>query len=109
MTSINAVPPRPIIVLGAERSGTSAVAEMVHRWGTHAGDPDDLPEPDHRNERGRWEYQPLWDNRVRDTGARASALSDAQTRLYSQPLAMTQRPDTPLHADFPLPPDGERA
>ena len=23
----------PIIVLGAERSGTSVVAEMVHRWG----------------------------------------------------------------------------
>ncbi|HEY4315689.1 MAG TPA: hypothetical protein VGO19_09315, partial [Actinomycetes bacterium] len=88
-------------MLGAERSGTSAVAEMVHRWGAYAGDPDDLPEPDHRNERPRWEYQPLWHNRVRDTGAGASALSDAQTRL-SQLLAMTQRPDTPLHADFPL-------
>jgi hypothetical protein len=47
----------------------------------------------------------LWHNRVRDTGAGASALSDAQTRLYSQLLAMTQRPDTPLHADFPLPPE----
>ena len=27
----------PIIVLGVERSGTSVVAEMVHRWGAYAG------------------------------------------------------------------------
>ena len=53
--------PRPIIVLGSERSGTSAVAEMIHRWGAYTGDPDDLPHPDLRNERGRWEYRPLWD------------------------------------------------
>ena len=25
----------PIIVLGAERSGTSVVTEMVHRWGAY--------------------------------------------------------------------------
>jgi len=28
----------PIIVLGVERSGTSVVAEMIHRWGAYAGD-----------------------------------------------------------------------
>ncbi len=27
----------PIIVLGVERSGTSVVAEMLHRWGAYAG------------------------------------------------------------------------
>jgi hypothetical protein len=55
------VRPRPIIVLGSERSGTSAVAEMVHGWGAYAGETVDLPVPDRRNARGRWEYQPLWD------------------------------------------------
>lgn len=52
---------RPVIVLGAERSGTSACAEMVHAWGAHAGDPGDLPAADELNPRGRWEYLPLWD------------------------------------------------
>jgi hypothetical protein len=51
---------RPIIVLGAERSGTSACAEMVHAWGAHAGDPGDLPAADDLNPHGRWEYLPLW-------------------------------------------------
>ena len=27
----------PIIVLGVERSGTSVVAEMLHRWGAYVG------------------------------------------------------------------------
>ena len=27
----------PIIVLGVERSGTSVVAEVLHRWGAYAG------------------------------------------------------------------------
>jgi hypothetical protein len=52
---------RPIIVLGAERSGTSACAEMVHAWGAYVGAPGDLPQADERNPRGRWEYLPLWD------------------------------------------------
>jgi hypothetical protein len=52
---------RPIIVLGAERSGTSLCAEMVHAWGAYAGEHDDLPLADELNPRGRWEYQPLWD------------------------------------------------
>jgi len=54
-------PCKPIIVLGAERSGTSACAEMVHAWGAYAGDPDELPVADVLNPRGRWEYPPLWD------------------------------------------------
>lgn len=52
---------RPVIVIGAERSGTSVCAEMVHAWGAHAGDPGDLPPADALNPRGRWEYLPLWD------------------------------------------------
>jgi hypothetical protein len=52
---------RPVIVLGAERSGTSACAEMVHRWGAYAGQPKERPEPDELNPRGRWEYLPLLD------------------------------------------------
>ena len=50
-----------IIVLGAERSGTSVVAEMIHRWGAFAGSSDKLPPPDEHNPHGRWEYMPLWD------------------------------------------------
>jgi len=53
--------PRPIIVLGAERSGTSVCAEMVYAWGAHAGDPADLPAADVLNPRGRWEHLPWWD------------------------------------------------
>jgi hypothetical protein len=52
---------RPIIVLGAERSGTSLCAEMVHAWGAYAGDEGELPAADELNPRGRWEYLPLWD------------------------------------------------
>ena len=52
---------RPIIVVGAERSGTSVCAEMVHAWGASAGDPGDLPRADALNPRGRREYLPLWD------------------------------------------------
>jgi hypothetical protein len=52
---------RPIIVLGAERSGTSVCAEMVHAWGAYAGDRGELPAADALNPRGRWEYLPLWD------------------------------------------------
>jgi hypothetical protein len=52
---------RPIIVLGPERSGTSAWAELIARWGAYPGEPGDLPEPDQPNPHGRWEYGPLWD------------------------------------------------
>ena len=51
----------PIIVLGVERSGTSVVAEMVHRWGAYAGAPKTLHEADVHAPRGYWEFLPLWD------------------------------------------------
>ncbi len=52
---------QPIIVLGVERSGTSVVAEMVHRWGAYAGPPDKLHKADAHAPRGYWEFLPLWD------------------------------------------------
>ena len=52
---------RPIIVLGVERSGTSVVAEMVHRWGAYAGPPEKLHRADAHAPRGYWEFLPLWD------------------------------------------------
>lgn len=52
---------RPIIIVGAERSGTSVCAEMVHAWGAYVGDPGELPAADQLNPRGRWEHLPLWD------------------------------------------------
>ena len=51
----------PIIVLGAERSGTSVIAEMVQKWGAYAGDPKELHEADVHAPRGYWEFLPLWD------------------------------------------------
>ena len=51
----------PIIVLGVERSGTSVVAEMLHKWGAYAGPSDKLHEADVHAPRGYWEYEPLWD------------------------------------------------
>lgn len=50
----------PIIVLGVERSGTSVVAEMVHRWGAYAGYPEKLHKADTHAPRGYWEFLPLW-------------------------------------------------
>ena len=51
----------PIIVLGVERSGTSVVAEMIHRWGAYAGEPEKLHAADEYCPRGYWEYLPLWE------------------------------------------------
>jgi hypothetical protein len=53
--------PTRIIVLGTERSGTSLVTEMVHRWGAYAGEPDKLTAAHEHNPQGQWEYEPLWD------------------------------------------------
>jgi hypothetical protein len=53
--------PPGIIVLGSERSGTTVVTEMVHRWGACAGPSDKLTPADEHNPHGRWEYEPLWE------------------------------------------------
>jgi hypothetical protein len=49
----------PIIVLGMHRSGTSLLAEAVHRWGAYAGYGKDLLEAGKSNARGFWEFEPL--------------------------------------------------
>ena len=48
-----------IIVLGMHRSGTSLVAELVHRWGAFVGHPDELLAADEQNIQGYWEYEDL--------------------------------------------------
>lgn len=52
---------RPIIILGVDRSGTSLVADLVHRWGAYAGELGQLGSPDAGNPQGYWEYQPMED------------------------------------------------
>ena len=54
-------PVSPIIVLGALRTGTSVVAQMVHRWGAYAGEPEELTAGNEHNPQGYWEYKPIWD------------------------------------------------
>ena len=63
MTSDQYLPKSParIIVIGAERSGTSVVTDMVHCWGAYAGEPEKLTAANEHNPQGQWEYEPLWD------------------------------------------------
>ena len=74
----------PIIVLGVERSGTSVVAEMVHRWGAYAGASETLHEADAHAPRGYWEFLPLW-NLLAELGDFASGATwwdrDFQQRI----------------------------
>jgi hypothetical protein len=65
---------RPIIVLGAERSGTSVCAEMLQAWGAYLGEPGELPLGDALNPHGRLEWLPLWDL-LSDIGDFASGAS----------------------------------
>ena len=53
--------PRPILVIGPERSGTSLVTSIIHSWGAYAGNPEHLKEGDVHNPRGYYEYLPIWD------------------------------------------------
>ena len=50
---------RPIIIVGMERSGTSIVANLVHRWGAYGGNPDQLSEGNEGNLHGYWEHELL--------------------------------------------------
>ncbi len=47
-----------IIVLGMHRSGTSLLAELVHRWGAYGAE-EGLIRSGHWNARGYWEHFPL--------------------------------------------------
>jgi hypothetical protein len=48
-------PGRAVFVLGVDRSGTSAIAEVLMRRGVSAGPPGLLVGPDEHNPRGYWE------------------------------------------------------
>lgn len=48
-----------IFVLGADRSGTSLLAELAVRWGAYPGEPADLVAPDAANPRGYFEHVPM--------------------------------------------------
>ena len=78
----------PIIVLGVERSGTSVVAEMVHRWGAYAGAPEMLHKADVHAPRGYWEFLPLWDLLAELGGDFASGVTwwdcDFQQRIQEK-------------------------
>lgn len=53
------MPTQPIIVLGAERSGTSMMGSIVHRWGAYGGEEDFLASGNEGNPQGYWEYDPV--------------------------------------------------
>jgi hypothetical protein len=48
-----------VVVLGMHRSGTSAVAGVLHRLGLAVGTGESLVAPDATNRRGHWEVGPL--------------------------------------------------
>lgn len=50
---------RPIVVCGMYRSGTSLLAQLVHRWGAFGGDPAWLASGDESNPRGYWQSRRL--------------------------------------------------
>jgi len=52
---------RPIFIMGMYRSGTSMIAEVVHRWGAYGGDLSQLGKSDPRNPRGFWESDLIQD------------------------------------------------
>ena len=53
--------PRPIIILGVDRSGTSLVSEIIWKWGAHSGDLSKLQQANPNNPQGYWEYTPMQD------------------------------------------------
>lgn len=55
----SSLPCRGIFVLGADRSGTSLVSELIHRWGAWAGDAAALGSGDVFNPHGYFEYTPM--------------------------------------------------
>jgi hypothetical protein len=83
--------PTRIIVLGTERSGTSLVTEMVHRWGAYAGEPDQLTAANEHNPQGQWEYKPLWDFLV-EVGDFAKGVTWWDAAFEAHITAKLQRP-----------------
>jgi hypothetical protein len=50
---------KPIIVLGAPRTGTSLMSRILSRWGAYAGEERLMATADAWNPEGYWEYGPL--------------------------------------------------
>ena len=48
-----------VLVLGMHRSGTSLLAQILHRIGVYWGEPDQLMPANDYNLDGYWEYQPI--------------------------------------------------
>jgi hypothetical protein len=50
---------RRVIVLGVDRSGTSLVGDLIHRWGAYGGDPKELSRGNSANPRGYFENREM--------------------------------------------------
>jgi hypothetical protein len=89
----------PVIVLGAEPSGTSVCAEMVHAWGAYAGQPGELGAADELNAHGRWEFLPLWDLLAAVGGFASGATwwQDPSSRTWQPKRSTPLRPSGPVH------------
>ena len=99
----------PLFVLGVDRSGTSLLAELLHRWGAHAGDSAQLRAANAGNPQGYWEYQPMqdflaelitavghsvWDPRCREL-MRRQASDPALRRRALELAAAMEHPERP--------------
>jgi hypothetical protein len=91
---VKAAPNRParIIFLGAERSGTSVVTDMIHRWGAYAGEPERLTAAHEQNPQGQWESNPLWDFLV-ELGDFAQGATWWDPAFAERITAKLQRPE----------------
>jgi hypothetical protein len=75
--------PRPIIVLGVDRSGTSLVSQLLWKWGAYPGDLSKLLQANPNNPQGYFEYTPmqdLLDELMNHTGL-SNCHPDMQARL----------------------------
>lgn len=68
-----------VIVLGMGRSGTSLIADLVHRWGAYVGEQKDLLPADEGNPQGYWEPLPLVDLNLK-------LLASVRSSLFVPPL-----------------------
>lgn len=87
MSNLTAGPsPRPIIILGVDRSGTSLVSEMVLKWGAYAGDLGKMLAANVNNPQGYWEYRPMQDilNAVMESTELPNCHPDMDRKLAEQ-------------------------
>jgi hypothetical protein len=84
--SIEGQSPRPIIVLGVDRSGTSLVSEIIWKWGAYPGDLANLLEANPSNPQGYWEYKPMQDilDEVMESAGVPNCHPELDSRLAEQ-------------------------